>query len=133
LVLANPGEGLSTRAVFDAWDGLTPALTAAEPGSTLRSLSDWMALDPGDSRSRRLRLREVIENDLEEAARRLCPSIDRIQRAMHELGAEAVGLSGSGATSFGVFASAPEANQAIKQMALRGDGWARLAGTLPDR
>jgi 4-diphosphocytidyl-2C-methyl-D-erythritol kinase len=52
---------------------------------------------------------------------------------MHELGAEAVGLSGSGATSFGVFASAPEANQAIKQMALRGDGWARLAGTLPDR
>ncbi len=133
LVLANPGEGLSTGSVFEAWDSLAPALTAADPGSTLRSLSDWLGLDPGDSARRKLRLREVLENDLEESARRLCPSIDRIQRALLEWGADGVGLSGSGATSFGVFASESKAKEAIRQFALRGDGWARLARTLPGR
>lgn len=133
LVLANPGEGLSTGSVFEAWDSLAPALTAADPGSTLRSLSDWLGLDPADSARRKLKLREVLQNDLEEAARRLCPSIERIQRALLEWGADGVGLSGSGATSFGVFAGESEAEEAIRQFALRGDGWARLARTLPGR
>ena len=133
LVLANPGEGLSTGAVFEAWDAFPPALTPVDPGSTLRSLSDWLKLDPGDSARWKLGLREVLENDLQEPARRLCPSIDRVQQALREGGAEAVGLSGSGATSFGVFASESEAKEAIRQFALRGDGWARLARTLPAR
>ncbi len=133
LVLANPGESLSTAQVFGALDARPPALTPAESGSTLRSLSDWMAVDPEDSVNQSLRLAEVLENDLEGAARELCPAIGEIQRRLAESGARAVGMSGSGATSFGVFATQSEANSAIKQLALRGDGWARLAGTLPDR
>ena len=133
LVLANPGAPVSTAAVFRVWDARSPALTTAEPGSTLRSLSDWMAVDSGDFVALLSRLGEVLENDLEAAARHLCPSIGQVQRSLLECGAQAVGMSGSGATSFGIFASESEANDAARQLALRGDGWVRLAGTLPDR
>ena len=133
LVLANPGPPVSTAAVFQAWDARSPALTTAKPGSTLRSLSDWMAADSGDSVALSSRLGEVLENDLEGAARQLCPSIGQVQRSLLECGAQAVGMSGSGGTSFGIFANKSEANEAARQLALGGDGWVRLAGTLPDR
>ncbi len=133
LVLANPGESLATAEVFRAWDALHPTLTSAEPGSTLRSLSDWLAMDPGDSLAWSQRLGEILENDLEEAARRLCPAVGRTKRRLLELGARAAGMSGSGSTSFGIFATQSEANSAIKELALRGEAWARLAGTWPDR
>jgi len=132
LVLANPGEGLATESVFEAMDALSPTLTATRPGSTLRSLSDWMALDPEDSAARSAGLGGLLHNDLEGAARQICPAIGGLQRQLLELGAQAVGMSGSGATSFGVFEALSEANSAIKRLALRGEGWARLAETLPD-
>jgi 4-diphosphocytidyl-2-C-methyl-D-erythritol kinase len=133
LVLANPGQGLSTARVFAAFSSHRDALTRAGSGSTLRSLSDWLAEDPGDSEGRARRLAELLENDLEEAARRLCPEIGQIQACLAEMGAQAVGMSGSGATSFGVFSTPSEAKSAIRNMTLRGDGWARLAGTSPAR
>jgi len=133
LVLANPGEGLSTARVFGALASRLDTLTRAESGSTLRSLSDWMAVDPGDLAVRARRLAELLENDLEDAARRLCPEIGQIQARLMEMGAQVVGMSGSGATSFGVFATPSEAKSAIRNMTLRGEGWARLAGTLPAR
>jgi len=132
LVLANPGEALSTGSVFEAWDALSPTLTATRPGSTLRSLSDWMALDPENSTARSAGLGGLLCNDLEKAARQICPAIGGIQGQLLELGAQAVGMSGSGATSFGVFEAPSEANSAIERLALRGEGWARLAGTLSD-
>lgn len=132
LVLANPGESLSTASVFEAWDALSPTLTTVQPGSTMRSLSDWITLDPKDPVAHWARLSEFLRNDLEGAARQICPSIGRIQRHLVDLGAQAVGMSGSGATSFGIFKARSEAKSAIKQLALRGEGWSRLAGTLPD-
>ncbi|MDG2334637.1 MAG: 4-(cytidine 5'-diphospho)-2-C-methyl-D-erythritol kinase [Myxococcota bacterium] len=133
LVLANPGQGLSTARVFEAFGSRRDALTRAGSGSTLRSLSDWLAQDPGDSEGCARRLAELLENDLADAARRLCPEIGQIQARLVEMGAQAVGMSGSGATSFGVFANPSEAKSAIRNMTLRGDGWARLAGTWPAR
>ena len=133
LVLANPGESLATSEVFRAWDALHPTLTSAEPGSTLRSLSDWLAVDPEDTRARFRRLGEMLENDLEQAARRLCPAVGRIKGRLLELGAQAAGMSGSGSTTFGVFSTESEARSAIEELTLRGEAWARLAGTWTGR
>ena len=133
LVLANPGESLATAEVFRAWDALHPTLTPAEPGSTLRSLSDWLAMDQEDSLAWSQRLGEILENDLEEPARRLCPAVGRIKARLLELGAQAAGMSGSGSTSFGIFSTQSEAISAIKGLTLRGEAWARLAGTWTGR
>ena len=133
LVLANPGESLATAEVFRAWDALHPTLTPAEPGSTLRSLSDWLAMDQEDSLAWSQRLGEILENDLEEPARRLCPAVGRIKGRLLELGAQAAGMSGSGSTSFGIFSTQSEAISAIKGLTLRGEAWARLAGTWTGR
>ena len=133
LVLANPGEGLATAEVFRAWDALHTTLTPAEPGSTLRSLSDWLAMDQEDSLAWSQRLGEILENDLEEPARRLCPAVGRIKARLLELGAQAAGMSGSGSTSFGIFSTQSEAISAIKGLTLRGEAWARLAGTWTGR
>ena len=46
---------------------------------------------------------EVLGNDLEPAARSLCPAIDDALEALRGAGAEAAMVSGSGPTTFGVF------------------------------
>jgi 4-diphosphocytidyl-2-C-methyl-D-erythritol kinase len=49
---------------------------------------------------------ELLVNDLEPAARALCPLIDRALDDLRSAGAEHVLVSGSGPTVFGVFAGA---------------------------
>jgi len=48
---------------------------------------------------------EILRNDLEPAARSLCPAIDAALEALRAAGAEAAMVSGSGPTTFGVFRS----------------------------
>ena len=46
---------------------------------------------------------EILHNDLDPAARSLCPAIDAALEALRAAGAEAAMVSGSGPTTFGVF------------------------------
>lgn len=126
LVVANPGISLATAEVYRAADALGSALTRPGAGSTMRAFSRLRAAsDPSGSvprvsgigpRSLQPSIRDLLVNDLEPAARRLCPPITRLAQRLAEMGAMAVSLSGSGATVFGVFASADAARRAADRL-----------------
>jgi len=120
LVLANPGESLSTAEVFR---GLA-ALTGGPGASNLRGLVEAAEPDPSDPAP----LQALLVNDLEPVAERLCPAIGRLREALWEAGAGAVAMSGSGATVFGVFGEEAAARGAAARIEEAGS-WARVART----
>jgi 4-diphosphocytidyl-2-C-methyl-D-erythritol kinase len=121
VVLANPGISLSTAAVyrlFDALSGAAPAgLTAADPGPTMRALSG-LGGDPNA-----LARLPGFSNDLEAAAIRLCPPIARLRDGLRDAGALWAGMSGSGATVYGVFGTEAEAIAAQEGAARSRNTW----------
>jgi len=119
LLLANPGEALATREVFRAFDAL--ARPRVEPSDPPRDLAHELAMD-GTLAAR-------LHNDLEEAAVRLCPPIARLRAQLAAAGARAVGMSGSGATLYGVFADRAAAERAEAGLARSSRGWTRVAVT----
>ena len=123
LLLANPGEALPTERVYRAYDALAPA--PAGPG--LRGLLHRV-LDGPDAAG----LPELLRNDLEPAAERLCPAVARLREALCAAGATAAALSGSGATVFGIFRGLAEAATALEQLRAETPGgtWLRVARTL---
>jgi 4-diphosphocytidyl-2-C-methyl-D-erythritol kinase len=119
LVLANPGHPLATVEVFGAYDALAAAhRTSAGPPEGLAAIAR-----DDDA------LAALLGNDLEPEALRLCPAIGRLRRALVAAGARAVGMSGSGATLFGVFADRPAAETAAAQLDTAGGAWIRVAAT----
>jgi len=128
ILLANPGESVATAEVYGICDALAPALTPPEAGSTMRAVSGLLAArGERDAFSRCLQV--LLRNDLEPAAHRLCPPIGRIKRHMEASGALATGMSGSGATVFGVFPSGPEAKRGQQQLDAGNAAWSRLGST----
>ena len=109
VVLVNPGKTLATADVYRMADQLGGALTKQLPGSTMRAFSGLTQ----NSRKATPALRDLLINDLEPAARRLCPSLERIADRLDRLGASAVSMTGSGATMFGVFASEHATREAV--------------------
>jgi len=109
LVLAHPGISLATSAVYGAWEEASAALTPHSPRPTMPP-----AFGPGFDVSA---LSGWLWNDLEASAVRLCPPIADLQEQLTSLGALAVGMSGSGATAFGVFASREEADEVAEAAA----------------
>jgi 4-diphosphocytidyl-2-C-methyl-D-erythritol kinase len=89
-------EPLSTADVFAEADRLGLSRPASELEAAARDLED--ALKHGGTLPV-----EVLGNDLEPAARSLCPAIDDALGALRAAGAEAAMVSGSGPTTFGVF------------------------------
>lgn len=130
LVLVHPGIGLSTAAVYEAYDALRGALTHSPPGPTVRPVEGPLGPEA---------LAGLLRNDLEPAALRLCPVIARLRERIEGAGAVAVGMSGSGPTLFGVFrdeSSAKNAAAAVEQETRRALGprnrvgaWVRVART----
>ena len=133
LLLANPGEPLATASVFRAWDALSPSLTPAAPGSTLRALSVFLESELDQVGHNWAIFKDLLMNDLEEAARHLCPEVGGLMASMAECGARSVSMSGSGATVFGVFDSLERAGVAQKNLALGDSGWSRLAASQAGR
>jgi 4-diphosphocytidyl-2-C-methyl-D-erythritol kinase len=89
-------DRLATRDVFAEADRLGLPRPASELEAAARELEDAF------SHGRPLPV-EVLANDLEPAARSLCPSIDAALEALRAAGAEAAMVSGSGPTTFGLF------------------------------
>lgn len=133
LLLANPGEPLRTADVFAAWDALSPSLTPVPPGSTLRSLSAFLAPQAERAEFDWAQLTDLLVNDLSGVAEQLCPPMAQLMSKVSECGARGVGMSGSGATIFGIFDSQEQARSVQEQLALGERGWSRLAATLAPR
>jgi 4-diphosphocytidyl-2-C-methyl-D-erythritol kinase len=68
------------------------------------------------------------ENDLEAAAIRLCPPVARLRDRMRELGAMAAGMSGSGATVYGLFQTESDARMALQQSNFEPPTWTCVTG-----
>jgi 4-diphosphocytidyl-2-C-methyl-D-erythritol kinase len=124
-LLVNPGISLATTEVFRAFDGAASSLTLARPGSTMRALSELRA-GPGVAGA----LESLLVNDLEPAAQELCPQIAQLRDRLGGLGAEATGMSGSGATVFGLFPSVAAAREALERAGFAHPIWARVAQTV---
>lgn len=122
LLLVHPGVSLATAHVYAAYDERAGALTQREPGSTMRALSRLS----DDSRA----LAELLENDLEAAAEALCPAIGQLRGRIGRLGALAAGMSGSGATVYGVFPDEASARRAHAQAGFEASIWAQVAATM---
>jgi 4-diphosphocytidyl-2-C-methyl-D-erythritol kinase len=122
LLLANPGAPVSTAEVYRAYDALHP-----EPRSAARPMARPELANLLDDPSGLTRL---LANDLEAPASRLCPAIGRLRTRLAELGALAVGMSGSGATVFGIFDSENAAGAALVAARFEPPVWAQVATTL---
>jgi 4-diphosphocytidyl-2-C-methyl-D-erythritol kinase len=129
VLLANPGVALATADVFRTFAAIQPALTKTPPDRRIPPLSG--AAGPGWTFAGAAGL--SLENDLEPIAVRLCPPIARLQRQIRAAGAQAVGMSGSGATVFGLFESAKAAERALEETAFEAPVWARVAATQESR
>jgi 4-diphosphocytidyl-2-C-methyl-D-erythritol kinase len=122
LLLVHPGTPLATAAVYAAFDAGPPALTPAGADSTILGISALRnAARPGLARLPDLlsALRSgLVANDLESAAVRLCPALMTLRSRLEAAGAIAVGLTGSGPTLYGAFASREEARAAARRLDL---------------
>jgi len=129
VLLANPGVALATADVFRTFAAIQPALTKPAPDRRIPPLSG--ATGPGWKFTGAAE--PSLENDLEPIAIRLCPPIARLQRQIRAAGALAVGLSGSGATVFGLSEAAEAAARALEKTAFEAPVWARVAATQESR
>lgn len=110
LVLVNPGVPLATPAVFAARTGAFSS--PHRPAGALRDL---------DSLVTYLR---AGRNDLEPAARRLVPDIDRVLDALGAAaGCRLARMSGSGATCFGLFGDEDDARTAAARISAVQKSW----------
>ncbi|MGA3307309.1 MAG: 4-(cytidine 5'-diphospho)-2-C-methyl-D-erythritol kinase [Xanthobacteraceae bacterium] len=113
-VLVNPGVALATKAVFAGW---TPA--AAQRGPL-----DLSALANVKTSEQFLSIVTAQSNDLEDVAIALLPAIAHVLEALRTLpGCRLARMSGSGATCFGVFASASAAREAAKILRFKRPHW----------
>jgi len=104
LVLNTPGGGLSTPAVFKAWNEGGHACAGID------NLALAEALAVGDL----VRADALTRNDLEVAAIALMPEIGTLMQRYRELGAQFVRMSGSGSTVFAAFADMDAARAAAE-------------------
>jgi len=124
LLLVNPGTPLPTPEVYGNYDRRGDALTPWNSGSTMRAVFAFQ------QRPRGRELEALLQNDLEPAARALCPAIDSIRAQLRARGAMSVGMSGSGATMFGVFEDEYSAHRALRALVFPQGYWAQVANTM---
>jgi 4-diphosphocytidyl-2-C-methyl-D-erythritol kinase len=110
LVLANPGQAVSTPEVFRALDRRDNAPMQALPRlRDAAELAAWVAMQ---------------RNDMETAATRLLPIIADVRRALSaQPGCLLSRMSGSGATCFGLFADPLSANAAARAISTAQPTW----------
>jgi len=117
-------QGLSTAQVYAQADRMglagTGSRLADRREALLAALADGTRLAPG----------ELLGNDLQDAARALCPEIDGALELARASGADAALVSGSGPTVLGLFAGAAGPERARRAAdALAGRRPAAIAAT----
>ena len=118
LALAHAGKSLPTPAVYDAWDSAA-SLTAPEPRPTIRRLLTLRGQDARTTAFGALDAagwRDLLVNDLESPATSLCPEVADLREEFEATRAKAIGMSGSGPTVYGVFATEKAAREATGQI-----------------
>jgi 4-diphosphocytidyl-2-C-methyl-D-erythritol kinase len=125
VVLLPGGGGLSTAEVFAEADRLGLGRGAEE----LEALAQRLLTAAGAGASP-LDYAELLENDLEQAARVLRPDVGEALGALREAGAPLALLTGSGPTAFGLFADLPAARAAAGRID-RDDAIVCEAGAAP--
>lgn len=117
VVLVNPGFALATADVFKALTGHdNPGLPAFEPWPDAAALAQYL---------------QTCRNDLEPAARALAPEVGTVVAELWATsGCLIARMSGSGATCFGLYATAAEAASAAEALALVHAEWWVRAGAL---
>lgn len=114
IVLANPGVAVATLSVFAALaHRQNPPLVLPEAFDDATALVSALA---------------GMRNDLETPARTIAPEIGAALAALAETGAALVRMSGSGATCFGLYRSAAEAERAGARLRSAHPGWFVAAG-----
>ena len=120
-VLVNPGVALATKSVFARWKPMSSPVIALD-AAAIGKLTDAREL---------VRLLAAQSNDLEAPAIGLQPVVADVLAALRALGGCGLArMSGSGATCFGLFASADEAAAAEKLLSIKQPGWWVKATTL---
>ena len=120
-VLVNPGVALATKSVFARWKPMSSSVIALD-AAAIGKLTDAKEL---------VRLLAAQSNDLEAPAIGLQPVVADVLAALRALGGCGLArMSGSGATCFGLFASADEAAAAEKLLSIKQPGWWVKATTL---
>jgi 4-diphosphocytidyl-2-C-methyl-D-erythritol kinase len=127
VVLIPAEDGLSTARVYEEADGLGLGRDRGELESIAGELRE--AAGRGDSP---LAYRELLVNDLAEAALSLRPEIGGALGALREAGAQVALVTGSGPTAFGIFENIAAADAAAGSLAPRFAG-AIVAGPDPER
>jgi 4-diphosphocytidyl-2-C-methyl-D-erythritol kinase len=125
VVLLPGGGGLSTAEVFAEADRLGLGRSAEE----LEALAQRLLTAAGAGASP-LDYVELLQNDLEPAARALRPDVGEALGALREAGAPLTLLTGSGPTAFGLFADLAAARAAAERID-RDDAIVCEAGVAP--
>ena len=113
-VLLPEPEGLSTGEVYTEADRLGLARDPDELEEIAVHLRETASAGPSP-----LDYGELLVNDLQPAAISLRPEIEASLQALHEAGAARALISGSGPTSFGLFAGRDEAETAAEKLGER--------------
>jgi 4-diphosphocytidyl-2-C-methyl-D-erythritol kinase len=113
VVLVNPRVPVSTPRVFaDLAHRENPAIPGlpAEGWANTRDLADWLATD--------------TRNDLQAPAEAMVPAIAKVRAALAATeGCLLARMSGSGATTFGLFPTADEAQAAARRVRIASPAW----------
>jgi 4-diphosphocytidyl-2-C-methyl-D-erythritol kinase len=113
-VLIPQEEGLSTAEVYAEADRLGIGRGASELEVVRRRLRDALAIGASP-----LTYPEHLINDLQPAAISLRPKIEEALSALTDAGAAHAMVTGSGPTSFGLFADAKTADRAATELVER--------------
>lgn len=106
VLLVHPGTGLATAAVFAGYAAGDRAAGAPEPPSRTRALQRFAQTGRCTPE-----LDWVLQNDLETAARQLCPVLEPLREQLQKAGAQAIAMSGSGPTLYALFPTPEEARE----------------------
>ncbi|MEO6152268.1 MAG: 4-(cytidine 5'-diphospho)-2-C-methyl-D-erythritol kinase [Croceibacterium sp.] len=109
ILLVNPRAPLATGRVFAAWDGIDRGPLPDGPVS-------YVAREG--------------RNDLAGPAMALCPAVAEVLRALRELPADLVRMTGSGATCYALFSRHDVMLEAARALALSHANWWQMTGRL---
>jgi len=123
IVLCSPNTHLSTAQVFAESD----RLRASKPLDSLTR--HWQDSNIADFVDGHRPISELLVNDLEDAAARICPEVRTLKRELLSLGAQGASMTGSGSAVFGVCSDTASAERIATALRRKGM-WAWPTKTL---